>query len=379
MRRLWLIACREFCAYVATLSFWVALAVGPAMLGLAALLVFQPPRPPAPQTLTLDAGPANFENARDALLAASRASGQSIVVVKFHGAETVRPSVVMRVDPGGHIRARLAEGALSIPARAVFEAELSRREGLQLLAQRARDPEGVAAAKAITATTLVDAPTPADPMGPARFSLVLMLWLTLTGSLGMLLQAVVRERANRALESLLAAARPAEIVLGKLIGVGAVSVLILAVWMGAAAGLAALAPSSLAAGARPFAGLADVTLLGQAVLIYVLTFTMYGAVTVALGAAARDSASAQNLSRPMFAVLLIAFFAALAAGLGARSSLAWLTWAPPFTPFMLLLRGAELSAGAQLAACAILVTSATGAVVVAARSISPRGRLGRTA
>ncbi len=45
---------------------------------------------------------------------------------------------------------------------------------------------------------------------------------------------------------------------------------------------------------------------------------------------ARDTAAAQNLSRPMFAVLLAAFFAALAAARGGGGQLAWLVYVAPF-------------------------------------------------
>jgi ABC-type Na+ efflux pump permease subunit len=53
---------------------------------------------------------------------------------------------------------------------------------------------------------------------------------------------------------------------------------------------------------------------------------------------ARDSASAQNLARPMFAILVIAFFVALASAAGGTSSaISWLLYVPVFTPFLLLL------------------------------------------
>ena len=183
------------------------------------------------------------------------------------------------------------------------------------------------------------APPPAkfDRGTMSRFSLVMMLWLTLTGSLGMLLQAVVRERTNRALESLLAAARPWQIVFGKLIGVGAVSLLVLGTWLGSTALLAPLTPSTGGYAGTLVHGLADPMLLLRAAAVYVAAFAFYGLTTVAVGAAARDSAAAQNLSRPMFAVLLAAFFAALAAVGGGAGQLAWLVYVPPFAPFMLLL------------------------------------------
>jgi len=192
-----------------------------------------------------------------------------------------------------------------------------------------------------------------------------MLWLTLTGSLGMLLQAVARERANRALESLLASARGWEIVAGKLLGVGAVSLLILIAWLGSAAFFSAfstpgagLIPAVLADFARPL------TLLRDA-LIYVCAFGFYGAATLVLGAMARDSASAQNVARPLFLLLLAAFFIALATPAGAPS---WLTYIPPLTPFLLLVNSAEnVAVMSQAILLAILIAASGGLMLLAAR------------
>jgi len=189
--------------------------------------------------------------------------------------------------------------------------------------------------------------------------LVMMLWLTLTGSLGMLLQAVVRERANRALEGLLAAVRPADIVFGKLAGVGAVSALVIGAWLGSAALLAGVATKGAGFGALVLGEFADPIPLARGGLIYVLAFAFYGLLTMALGSAARDTVQAQNLSRPMFAVLLAAFFAALASTAGASRALDWLVYLPPFAPFLLLLKApGDLSAGSQVIALGLLTLAA---------------------
>jgi ABC-2 type transport system permease protein len=204
------------------------------------------------------------------------------------------------------------------------------------------------------------APAKTDKGAVARFALTLALWMTLTGSLGMLLQAVVRERANRALESLLASARPVEIVIGKLLGVGAVSAVVAASWLaaGACAGGGAQVPL--------LAAFADPAMLVKAAGLYSLGFAFYGLVTVAIGARARDSADAQNLARPMFAVLLMVFFATLAAAGGAHG-LDGLVFFPPFTPFMLLMR--PTGALVQGAALAILVGATAAAAWLAAAAV----------
>jgi ABC-2 type transport system permease protein len=203
----------------------------------------------------------------------------------------------------------------------------------------------------------------------SRLSAMTMLWLTLTGSLGMLLQAVVRERANRALESLLAAARGWEIVTGKLAGVGAVSLLILTVWLGSA-GLFSLflPPETGLVGAVLGQFAHPLTLLHDA-LIYVCAFGFYGAATLVLGAMARDATSAQNFARPLFLVLLGAFFFALAAPADAFS---WATWLPPLTPFVLLVNSPgtvtvmsqAISMGVMVLATIILMLCAARFLVV---------------
>jgi ABC-2 type transport system permease protein len=206
-----------------------------------------------------------------------------------------------------------------------------------------------------------------DASTVSRIALALLLWLTLVGSLGMLLQAVVRERSNRALESLLAAARPIDIVLGKLGGVGAVSVLVLAAWLGSAAALGSVSASTGGGLAALLSAFADPATLARAGLIYVFGFAFYGLLTVAVGAMARDNADAQNLARPMFAVLLVVFFMVLSMAQGAGAMPAWLLYAPPFTPFALLI--SPQSPGAEALAIGILMSATLAAGLWAARSL----------
>jgi ABC-type Na+ efflux pump permease subunit len=99
--------------------------------------------------------------------------------------------------------------------------------------------------------------------------------------------------------------------------------------------------------------------LARAALVYVFGFAFYGLATVAVGAMARDNADAQNLARPMFAVLLVAFFTSMAMVQGG-GGLNWLVYAPPFTPFVLLM-SPQLPAGVEAAAFGLLVASTVAA------------------
>ncbi len=78
-------------------------------------------------------------------------------------------------------------------------------------------------------------------------------------------------------------------------------------------------------------------------------------------------------TRPLFVLLLAAFFAALAAATGAQ--LAWLLYVPPITPFMLLLRPLDQawSPGALGALVSLLVaTAGAGAWAVQSLSLTPK-------
>jgi ABC-2 type transport system permease protein len=302
----WLIAVREFRTYVATTSFWVALALGPILMGGGLLLASNLPKPPPRSTLTLEAGEAGV---------------RAVFSRDFPLSDTARRQVV-------DVIAR--DGRTTVPVT------LAAPEKAKL-----------------------------DVAALSRFSMVMMLWLILVGSLGMLLQAVVRERTNRALESLLAAARPVDIVLGKLAGVGAVSALALGAWLGSAAGLGSIAPEAGGAASALLRGLADPQGLARAVVIYLFGFGFYGLVTVAIGAMARDTSDAQNLARPMFLVLLTVFFTVLAMTSGAGEHLAWLVYVPPFTPFLLLV--SPQPGGVEVVAIGGLIIATLGAGLWATR------------
>lgn len=306
----WLIAAREFRAYVTTGSFWLALAIGPLLTGGGMLLARTPPPP--------------------------------------------QEALVLSGEADGGYDARFSKDfPLSEAGRAQI-VEVLRSEGSAVRAAPVKKAQA------------------SDLEGASRFLLVILLWVTLVGSLGMLLQAVVRERANRALEILLSAARPLDIVLGKVLGVGAVSVLVVATWLAAPVGAAFLAPASGGLLGGLLQAFAEPVMLLRAGVIYLLAFGFFGFLTVMVGAMARDSADAQNLARPMFAILLIAFFMAMSTADGG-TRFAWLVYLPPFTPFMLLVTPASAAVEVFVILQLMLATvlAAWGAGIVLRRSVSP--------
>lgn len=344
---IWLIGGREFRTYVATASFWIALAFGPLAAGAALLAAGGHDV----------AQPVQIRTASPVLLSAAIAAVEQAASLEGRHLAAGRKGASLSFSKGrnGIVLARFdANFPLSAAGRALAISNLERDAARKLVRS--------APLTIRTAVTKGRSSTP-DAAQIGRFSMMMLLWLTLTGSLGMLLQSVVRERASRALESLLAAARPAEIMLGKLAGVGAVSLLVLLTLLASVMGYSVLLPSGGSTMSSVLGGLASPAALARTVLIYVLAYAFYGSVTIGLGAIARDVSAAQNLSRPMFVVLLVAFFIALAAtASGSEHGLSWLLYVPPFAPFMLLLRApSEFSIVSQILSLGLLSVAALSA------------------
>ena len=364
MHRLWLIARREIVAYTGVASFWIALVLGPVlMLATALISATMAPHAPAPATVRVSAAEADLQVAAARAL---KAAGLRAVPAAAAGP---KDSVLVRIalEAPDHARVRIEGGALPAAATPLLNLELRQALQRRLL----QDPATPAAlrARAETIDIAVERAARAASARPAisadrigRFGVTMLLWLTLVGALGMLLQAIVRERSQRALESLMSAARPVEIVGGKLLGVGLVSLIVLAAWLGTGAAAAPLAGGTggRLAPVLLSAAFGDPARLAYVLVVYVMAFAMYGSALLGIGAFARDVASAQNLSRPVFGVLLLVFFAALSQLGGSGGLSPVLLWAPPVTPFALLLAApGSLSVGQILGGLAVMLV-ATG-------------------
>jgi len=346
-----LIAEREFRTYVATLSFWLSLAVAPLVaLG---VLFFSGSHA---QSLPVSVHAQNAQWVHSASLAleeAGRLEGKTFIFAEGGAILELSQRAPRTFEAGFSANFPLSASGRAMVAH-VLERDMTRAE-----------PHATAFAVQEKAAP---AAGQADANRLSRLAAMAMLWLTLTGSLGMLLQAIVRERANRALESLLASAQAWEIVSGKLLGVGAVSLLVLLSWLGSAAAFSVFLPSQTDLIGAALAALGQPRSLLRDALIYVCAFGFFGAATLVVGAMARDSASAQNLARPLFLVLLVAFFVALAAP---ESSTSWLVFIPPLTPFLLLVNSVQSVAPmSQAFLLAELLAGTAAMMLLAARFLA---------
>ena len=309
----WLIAGREFKAYATTASFWVALSLGPVMAAGVLVLSSTEGAPSAIQIKAPDGVP---------VIAALNEAG-AMEGRKFVFSHAAAERVVIAEAANGPDLQFSASFPLSAPGRALVGRSLDLWAARRVAAGYGEHPPQFHISSA-----------PSDSAASVRLVLVGLMWMVLTGSLGMLLQAVVRERANRALESLLASVTPAQLLVGKLVGVGAVSLLVVFAWLAGVTAAYEMVATKGWSSISTYNGAVGPELIAKALVFYALAFALFGVLTVGVGARAKDVASAQNLSRPMFGLLLLVFFAVLGGGAQAAP---WLAYLPPFAPFIGLL------------------------------------------
>jgi len=161
---------------------------------------------------------------------------------------------------------------------------------------------------------------------------------------------------------LLTSASAAQIMGGKILGAGAVTLSVLTLWGLIGAGIVAV--TAPAVGADLWA-----VLIGRGLVLYfalylVGGYLMYASIFVSIGAFCETPRDAQTLLAPVMLVLMVPLiFMAQSIRHPDAPILAVLSWIPPFTPFLMIARVASgpslLRIGGSLA-----LMAATTAVVI---------------
>ena len=189
-----------------------------------------------------------------------------------------------------------------------------------------------------------------------------------------MLQGVIEERANKLLESVLACIGPGELMYGKLLGIGALGLMVAVVWAGCALA-AALAPAgSLGDLLRPsLAALGRPGLLAWILFYFLAGYLMIGAAFLAIGSLSDSMQDAQAYLTPLMVLVAVPPSFIVQATLHDPDSrlVQALAWAPIYAPFAML---ARLGAGPPLAQ---LVGTAVELVAFTALELVLLGRLFR--
>ena len=188
-----------------------------------------------------------------------------------------------------------------------------------------------------------------------------LVYLLLTAALitgGMMLQGVIEERSNRLLEAVLACVEPRELMLGKLIGLGAVGLTVLAAWVGCAL-LAAFAMQGFVADIlRPsLAALNQPWTIALMIFYFFCGYLILAMAYLAIGSLSNSIQDAQAYLMPVSMAVLLPVMLMVSAALQNPDS--WLprvmSWIPLYTPFAMLARLGSGVGAAEIVATGLLL------------------------
>lgn len=242
--------------------------------------------------------------------------------------------VALIAEPDGSFTA-VSEKELSSTLRAVLDASTR-----QVALDRGLDAQNVDATRLATdvakATVTVDVLKPSAPDKDQRTVLayvaVILLFFTVYIYGLYVAMGVVEEKTSRVVELLLATIRPIHLLIGKVIGIGAVGLLQVVVFGGV----------SLATGlitGLVTIGSTAIAVFVAAVVWYVLGFAFFAVLYAALGSLVSRQEDVNSATMPVSILALGTYFAAQASI--QDSGATWVTalsWLPPFSATLMPMR-----------------------------------------
>jgi ABC-2 type transport system permease protein len=150
-----------------------------------------------------------------------------------------------------------------------------------------------------------------------------------------LLTQTIEEKSNRVIEVLLSAVSPLELMAGKILGQMAVSMLVLALYIGI--GLLLLTSFTML-------GLLDPLLVVYLIVFFLVGYLVFASVFAAVGAAVNEMREAQSLMTPIMLALMSPWFFAAAIGREPNSTFSVaMSLIPPVNTFAMMIRLASVS------------------------------------
>ncbi|MBO9713734.1 ABC transporter permease [Sphingomonas sp.] len=248
------------------------------------------------------------------------------------------PTAVVQMWTSGRYPAGLIE-----PIRA----ELTSALRLQALQAGGLSPLAAAQVETLVAPVRVAEPPAGKGRGPivtksfVPLALVYLLLITAITTGSMMLQGVVEERSNKLLESVLACVRPTQLMQGKLLGLGAVGLGIIAVWAGCAVAAAFSSNGFVADVLRPSIEAIEGPWIVLAMLFYFLAgYLVLAMLFLAIGSLSDSMQDAQSYLMPVLLLVMIPVMIMMQASLRSPDALITqiLSWIPLYTPFAMLAR-----------------------------------------
>ncbi len=208
----------------------------------------------------------------------------------------------------------------------------------------------------------------------------LILYIMMLAYGAQTLQSVLEEKQSRVVELVVSSLRPWQLMLGKIVGVGAVGLTQVAIWIVCVALLASLALPGLIAAAPDLEELEGLARFGQylpgpgdvalLIVFFLLGYFLYSSLFAAIGAMCKNLQEAGQAQAPLIMLIIVPFMLQMMTIDGA--SMPWMNWVslfPFFSPVMMYPRAVMGEAPAWMVALSILLMAATvwGAAWVAGR------------
>jgi ABC-2 type transport system permease protein len=192
------------------------------------------------------------------------------------------------------------------------------------------------------------------------YALVMIIYMTVLLYGVYVMRGVLEEKSSRIVEVIVSTIRPLELMLGKILGIGAVGLTQFLIWTGTL--LALSAPGVVAAlfGGPVAVPRVAVSLMVFFVVYFLLGFLLYGTLYAAIGAAFDSEQEAQNFQGMVAMLLVLPLILMMQIFNQPDGALAVvLSLIPFFTPMLMLLRMTLTQVPAvQLAASVVLMVAA---------------------
>lgn len=374
-----LVAGREIAQQISSRAFWISTAITVVAIALIVVLPaeLRSGRPTYRVAVTAAAPP----GATDVIAHAGTSAGASVVVVAVPDDAAARAA--LRAAGPGHATVALVGGATptvlvdrafsatSTSPAALLAGAVAQQVGVVVAADRSglSPSRAVALAnpRALPVSHLRPAAVSNSKRVPALVSAILLFILVIRYGFG-LLASVVQEKSGRVVELLLPTMRPVDLMVGKVVGSGALVFVQAAVLVVTALVAAQATGSSILAGSGAAA-------LGVDFVWIVLGFLFYSFLFAAGGSLASRTEDMQSVALPLQIPLFVGYFVAFTAlGSGSVSPLVEvLAYLPPTAPLDMPVVVAAGGAGAWQIVLSMAIT-VVGIVVAARVSATIFGR-----
>lgn len=326
---------------------------------------FEPPeryfhRIPPPEGVPTDKGAEAFGEAVAPLLKddvetpdGKMPLGLAVYIPEDFGA----PGAAARVWTNGQSINGQLLGAISDELTSALRLDLLESGGISN--EEARRIQAFAAPIAVTEPAVGEERSVIEAGSIIPIALVYLLMVTAITTGSMMLQGLVEERSNKLLESVLACVRPAQLMKGKLLGLGGVGLGIVFVWLGCAVVAALYSTGGFADLLRTSLEALDKPWIGAAMIFYFLSgYLVLSMVFLAIGSLSDSMQDAQSYLTPVLLIVMFPVLFMMQASLNSPDSLFMtvLSWIPLYTPFAMLARlGTGVSLAEVLGTVALLV------------------------